>query len=78
MLGLLVLLFPLVLLAFLLFMERVEEPLTRVADEREIEDFLDDATPDELDTFVREGTDPAMHRFRARIGLGRRRRTRPS
>lgn len=78
MLGLLVLLFPFVLLAFLLFMERVEQPLTRVAAEREIEEFLDDATPDELETFVREGTDPAMRRFRSRLGLGFRRRHRPS
>ena len=60
MLGFLVLLFPFVLLGFVLFMERVEEPLNQVAVEREIEQFLDDANPDELDTFVREGTDSAL------------------
>ena len=67
MLGFLVLLFPIVLLGFVLFMERVEEPLSKVAVEREIEHFLDDANEDELDTFVREGTDSAMSRFRARF-----------
>jgi hypothetical protein len=76
MIGLLVLGFPVLLLLFMLFMGRVEEPLTRVAVEREIEEFLDDATPDELDTFVREGTDSALSRFRQRLGLRRRRRAR--
>jgi hypothetical protein len=69
--GLLVLLFPFVLLAFLLLMSRVEQPLTRVAVEREIEKFLDDANRDELDTFVREGTDSALTRFRQRLSLRR-------
>ena len=64
--GLLVLVFPFLLLAFLLIMERVERPLTRVAPERRIEDFLDEATPEELETFMREGTDPAMRRFQRR------------
>ena len=75
MIGLLVLGFPFVLLGFTLFMGRVEEPLTRIAEEREIEQFLDDANPDELEAFVREGTDSALSRFRQRIGLGRRRRS---
>jgi hypothetical protein len=70
--GLLVLLFPVLLLGFMLFMGRVEEPLNRVASEREIEKFLDDASPAELDTFVREGTDSALRRFRHRLGLRRR------
>jgi len=73
---LLVLLFPLVLLGFLLFMERVEEPLTQGAVEREIEQFLDDANPEELDAFVREGTESGLSRFRARIGLKRRKKVR--
>jgi hypothetical protein len=76
MIGLLVLGFPFVLLGFMLLMGRVEEPLTRVAVEREIEEFLDDATPDELDTFVSEGTDSALSKFRQRLGLRRRRRAR--
>jgi hypothetical protein len=78
MIGFLVLLFPLVLLAFVLFMERVEQPLSRVAVEREIEQFLDDANDDELDTFVREGTDSALSRFRQRLSLSRLGRNRSS
>jgi hypothetical protein len=74
MVVLLVLLFPIVLLGFMLFMERVEEPLNQVADEREIERFLQDANRDELNTFVREGTDSALSRFRQRLGLRFRRR----
>ena len=66
---LLVLLFPLLLMAFMLIMERIEKPLTRSAPERDVEDFLDHANPDELDTFVREGTDSALSRFRSRLRL---------
>jgi hypothetical protein len=76
MIGFLALLFPFVVLGFVLFMERVEEPLSRVAVEREFEEFLDSASQDELDAFVREGTDSAMARFRSRLGLRRRPRTR--
>jgi len=71
MIGLLVLLFPIVLLLFMLFMQRVEEPLNKVAVERQIEEFLDEANPDELDTFVREGTESALKRFRQRLSLRR-------
>jgi hypothetical protein len=76
MVGLLVLLFPFVLLGFVLFMERVEEPLSQVAVEREIEQFLDDANSEELDAFVREGTESGLSRFRQRLGWRRRRRNR--
>jgi hypothetical protein len=69
MIGFLVLLFPFVLLGFVLFMERVEEPLNQVAVEREMEEFLDTANRDELDTFVREGADSALKRFRQRLGV---------
>jgi hypothetical protein len=75
MIGFLVLLFPFVLLGFMLLMGRVEEPLTKIAEERDIEQFLDDASPDELETFVREGTESALSRFRQRLGLGRLRRS---
>jgi hypothetical protein len=75
MIGFLMLLFPFVLLGFMLVMGRVEEPLSRVAEERDIEQFFDDASADELDTFVREGTDSALSRFRQRLGLGRLRRS---
>lgn len=78
MVGFLFFLFPFVLLAFMLLMERVEEPLSQVAVERDIEQFLDDANPDELDTFVREGTESALTRFRRRVGFGRLRRNRAS
>ena len=71
MLGFLVLLFPVVLLGFVLLMERVEQPLSKVAVEREIEHFLDDANEDELDAFVLEGTDSAITRFRQRLSLPR-------
>lgn len=76
MIGFLFLLFPFLLLGFMLLMSRVEEPLSQVAVERDIEQFLDDANPEELDTFVREGTDSALSRFRHRLGLGRLRRNR--
>ena len=65
------LLFPPLLLIFMLFMGKVEEPLNRLDDEREIEQFLDDANPEELDAFVREGTDSALRRFRQRLSLRR-------
>jgi hypothetical protein len=69
MIGFLVVLFPFVLLGFVLFMERVEEPLSQVAVEREIEEFLDTASREELNTFVREGTESALKRFRQRLGV---------
>jgi hypothetical protein len=71
MLAFLVLLFPLLLLGFMLFMGKVEEPLNRVSDEHEVEQFLADASPSELDTFVREGTESALRRFRQRLSLRR-------
>jgi hypothetical protein len=78
MIGFLFLLFPFLLLGFMLFMGRVEEPLSQVAVERDIEQFLDDANPEELNAFVREGTDSALKRFRQRLGFRRLRRNRPS
>jgi hypothetical protein len=70
--GLLVLLVPFALLLFLMFMGRVEEPLTRAATERDVEEFLDEATTDELQVFVREGTDSALTRFKNRFRRRRR------
>ena len=55
----------------MLFMERVERPLTRAATERRVERFLDDANDDELDVFVREGTDSALSRLRRRLRRAR-------
>lgn len=74
MVGLLVLLFPLLLMAFMLFMERVESPLRRVAVENQVEEFLDTARPDEVDTLVIEGLAVALHNWenrRQRRGLTR-------
>ena len=71
MIAFLVLLFPLLLLGFMLFMGKVEEPLNRPTSEREIEKFLDSASPEELDTFVREGTESGLRRFRQRLSLRR-------
>jgi hypothetical protein len=72
MIGFLVLLFPVLLLVFMLVMERIEEPLTRVALERDVDDFLENANSDEMNTLVREGPVTAMSRFRARLRLLRR------
>jgi len=69
--GLLVLLFPFVLLAFMIMMERVESPLRQVAVEDQVETFLDEARPEEIDTFVREGFPAALERFWSRRRLSR-------
>jgi hypothetical protein len=74
MIGFALLLFPFVLLGFVMVMGRVEQPLIEIADERDIEQFLDDANAEELDAFVLEGTDSALSRFRTRLSLGRLRR----
>jgi hypothetical protein len=58
--GLLVVFFPFVLLAFMIVMERVETPLRSVAVEDRVEEFLDEARPEEMDTFVREGLPAAL------------------
>ena len=73
MIGFALILFPFVVLGFVLLMERVEEPLNHLPNEREIEQFLDSANKSELDTFVREGSESALRGFRHRLGLGRRR-----
>jgi endonuclease-3 len=44
------------------------------ADRDDIEQFLEDANAEELDAFVLEGTDSALSRFQARLGLNRLRR----
>lgn len=67
--GLLVIFFPLLLLVFLLFMERVEAPLRRAAVENQVEEFLDNARADDVDTFVRYGMRRAIDRWRNRRRL---------
>lgn len=64
-------LFPLALLAFMLFMERVEAPLRTAAVEVEVEDFLDHARPAEVDTLVRFGMRRAVEALRSRRRLSR-------
>jgi len=64
--ALIVILFPPLLIAFLLVMERVEEPLRRPTTQREVEDFLGTATPGEVDALAQSGIRRAMSRWRRR------------
>ncbi|MCW2577806.1 MAG: uncharacterized protein JWR28_270 [Modestobacter sp.] len=66
MVALIVILFPPLLIAFLLVMERVEEPLRRPTSQREVEDFLGTATPGEVGTLANSGVRRAMSRWRVR------------
>ena len=66
MVALSVILFPPLLIAFLLVMERVEEPLRRPTSQREVEDFLGTATDAEVGTLANSGIRRAMGRWRAR------------
>jgi hypothetical protein len=61
-----VILFPPLLIAFLLVMERVEEPLRRPASPREVSEFLNTATPGEVDTLASSGIRRALSRWRRR------------
>ncbi len=67
----LALVFPLILLAFLLLMERVERPLRVDAVGEQIESFLATARPDELEEFVREGFAPALDGYWRRRRMAR-------
>ena len=66
MVALIVILFPPLLIAFLLIMERVEEPLRRPTGPREVAEFLDTASPGEVDTLATSGIRRAMSRWRRR------------
>ena len=66
MVALSVILFPPLLIAFLLVMERVEEPLRRPATPREVGEFLETATADEVDTLANSGIRRALFRWRRR------------
>ena len=66
MVALSVILFPPLLIAFLLVMERVEEPLRRPASPREVTEFLHTATPGEVDTLASSGIRRALSRWRRR------------
>lgn len=64
-----VLLFPVFLLAALMLMEWVERPLRVDEVGVQLESFFSNARPEELETFVSEGYAPALDRY------WRRRRT---
>ena len=66
MVALIVILFPPLLIAFLLVMERVEEPLRRPTSRREVADFVGTATEAEVDTLTNSGVGRAMGRWRRR------------
>ena len=69
--GLLVVFFPFILLAFMILMERVEGPLRTVSMEDRVEEFLVEARPDEMDTFVRDGLPAALNERDQRRKLSR-------
>jgi hypothetical protein len=75
--ALIVILFPPLLIAFLLVMERVEEPLRRPATGREVSEFLSTATPGEVDTLARSGIRRALTRWRRRRRSRARKSTAP-
>lgn len=66
MVALVVILFPPLLIAFLLVMERVEEPLRRPTSPREVAAFVDTATAAEVETLTNSGVGRAMGRWRRR------------
>ena len=66
MVALIVILFPPLLIAFLLVMERVEEPLRRPTSPRAVTEFLNTANQAEVDTLARSGILRAMFRWRRR------------
>ena len=71
MVALSVILFPPLLIAFLLVMERVEEPLRRPPSSREVEEFLGTASAGEVDTLTQSGIRRALGRWRQRRRRGR-------
>lgn len=73
---LLTLVFPGVLLALMLAMERVEAPLREEAVGEQLTAFLQDARPDEVETFVSQGLAGALNRYWRRRGLRSRLLTR--
>ena len=75
MVALSVILFPPLLIAFLLVMERVEEPLRRPTSQREVEEFLGTATAGEVDALASSGIRRAMSRWRRRRDVSRQRGT---
>lgn len=66
MVALIVILFPPLLIAFLLVMERVEEPLRRPTSQREVTEFLNTADQGDVNVLARSGILRAMFRWRRR------------
>jgi hypothetical protein len=74
----LVLVVPLLIMFFALFMERVEARLRHVAvQENEVEEFLEQARPDEVRALYGHGIGRALELFRLRRLGGRAARLRP-
>ena len=71
------LLFPVLLMALLLVMERVERPLRNGSISDQLEGFLDTARPEDVEAFISEGLAPALERYwrRRRLALRWRGRT---
>jgi hypothetical protein len=73
-----IVLVPLVVMFFALFMERVETRLRHVAvQENEVEEFLEQARPDEVQALYGHGIGRALELFRLRRRRGRRPAPRP-
>jgi hypothetical protein len=68
---LLALLLPLGLLALMLGMERVERPLRVDSVSDQLEQFLDQARPEEVETYVSQGFAPALERYWRRRRISR-------
>ncbi|MGK9273633.1 hypothetical protein KXR83_21785 [Williamsia muralis] len=65
--GLAVLLFPAVLMLFALAMERLENQLERLnVRPNDVEEFLESAQPEQMDTLARSGFPAALDEFRDR------------
>lgn len=72
----LVLLIPLLLMVFALLMERLERRLkSATVSEADVQEFLDTAKPEEVNTFIREGWTKAFAKFRLRRRPRLRRRS---
>ena len=65
------LLLPLLLLALMLCMERVERPLRVDSVSEQLESFFETARPEEVETYVSEGYAPALERYWRRRRLTR-------
>lgn len=63
---------PMVLLGLMLVMERVERPLRQRSVTDDLEAFLDNARPDEVETFVSRGFAPAIEDYWSRLRPARR------